>query len=632
MITKFVMENVLPFRGRVELNLANRGVVLIRGDVRVSAAADSNGAGKTSLVHGLCLGHFGVDMNGRRADAVACRFTTGPGFVEVHHEDALGAWGVRWQFRPSKLETWGIGGVLENEDIAVLQKKVEDRLGFGLRTFKNAVVFGQGSFERFASADQAEAMRMLDEIQGLDLRAALKDAKDWRDGLKFKLDEAARDVEHAEGNVAAWQSDIERYEMARDEFEGQRVVKVDRLRGELDEIGRKRSASEKDLQLVGMKRQIVDSLRAEIDAEQAAALPVAKLHERAQRLDLAFETATRKREDLNERLAELLDQGACPTCRQAVQSRRAAIRKLFTRELKELKDAADDAYDAFKPVSDEYNREQAKLEALRKRIRKMVPEAWAENISRYLREQESECSLGVEKTKRVLLASITERVKQVKAELGSEQDAVWSGDADLRNAREQLSATQAAVLAAGELQAKLTSAVAMADYCVEALGDRGVRSMVADGVADFMNDRVAAHLEFLACGEATMTMSTQTELKRGGSRERISWRPEWAWGGEGDRSGSGGQDHRVNLAVFAATQDLAESHGARPFPVKVYDEVFDGLDSRGQELAVQWIRAQAREHGTVLLITHSKELEALVDADAVWTVVLDNDGARVEES
>jgi ABC-type lipoprotein export system ATPase subunit len=75
-------------------------------------------------------------------------------------------------------------------------------------------------------------------------------------------------------------------------------------------------------------------------------------------------------------------------------------------------------------------------------------------------------------------------------------------------------------------------------------------------------------------------------------------------------------------------QDLAESRSARPFPLKAYDEPFDALDSRGKEMACAWLREQAKKR-TVLLITHSEELAGLANPDQTWTIVHDENGARV---
>jgi Fe-S cluster assembly ATPase SufC len=127
-------------------------------------------------------------------------------------------------------------------------------------------------------------------------------------------------------------------------------------------------------------------------------------------------------------------------------------------------------------------------------------------------------------------------------------------------------------------------------------------------------------------------MSATTDLKKGGARERISFKAEWAWGGDGPLDGSGGQDRREDLALFAAVQDLAESRSARPFPIKVWDEPGDSLDTRGQELFAAWVKAESRRRGTGLLITHSETLAGLIEPDHTWVVVMDKNGATVEVS
>ena len=103
------------------------------------------------------------------------------------------------------------------------------------------------------------------------------------------------------------------------------------------------------------------------------------------------------------------------------------------------------------------------------------------------------------------------------------------------------------------------------------------------------------------------------------------------WGGAAAGSGSHGQDRRVDLALFAALQDLAESRSARPFPFRVWDEPGDALDSTGRELFARWVQAEARARGTGFLVTHAPELAESVRADRTWTVVLEKDGATVRQ-
>src|SRR5574337_2092752 len=86
------IRHFLSFREPVTLPLENQGLVLVRGDNRLSAACDANGVGKSAIFDALCWVLYGVTLRGFKADEVACRFTTEPCVVRL--EFVVN--GVRW--------------------------------------------------------------------------------------------------------------------------------------------------------------------------------------------------------------------------------------------------------------------------------------------------------------------------------------------------------------------------------------------------------------------------------------------------------------------------------------------------------------------------------------------------------
>jgi hypothetical protein len=621
-------ENFLPFRKRVELPLENQGFVLVRGRNLVSAAADANGVGKTSVAHLISYNWFGEDLDGRKADAVACRFTDGPCVTHSEMEDDFSPWTITRGRRPATLKTTGIKGVLENEDSAVLQQKIEQRLGFGVRTFKNAVVFGQGAFDRFANADQAEAMRMLDEIQGVDFRDALGRAKAWRDDLRQKMDDLSSEHSQALIKRAAAEKSVTDLTGLRNSFEADKRGRLAALW--VTEANAQRVLRDaEDAELIGSQiLEAVEDLRAKSTAVEKAKTLVESCR--------AVETINRDAElravdaakDLEARLDALFDAGSCPTCRQSVKQRKT-VRKLFTPELERVNTAALQAIDTARLSTDAFNAAKARHASAVVDFEELAP-VGGRGAAPYLAQLESWLSPAAKAQRVKAVVTARANADAVRRATLAEEATVWDGSAALATASATVRANAEVERLATEKLKRIEVAEKMAEYWVEAFGDRGIRSMLADGVAEFVNDRVAAHLEELAAGEATMKMSMQTELKKGGARERISFTPEWSWGGSGAGTGSGGQDRRMDLALFAAVQDLAESRSARPFPLKVWDEPGDALDARGQELFCQWVARQARVRGTGLLITHSQQIADGVTPDHVWTVVMDRGGARVE--
>lgn len=629
MITRIEAEDFLPFRKRISLDLRNRGVVLIRGDVRISASTDSNGAGKTSVPGIISFALFGEDMRGRKAAAVANRFMDGPAMAKVYLEDEIGEWTVERQARPSKLIVTGIPGIGENEDIREIQKKIEQRLGFGLRTFKNAVVFGQGSFERFAQADQAEQMRMLDEIQGIDFKPSLERAKDWRKDLVARAATMGAEIGTFDARADALREQIDHLVLARDNFENQKTVTLGAHKAACNAAAENVKRANTEIEVAESQRQMLGIMRAEIKKVQ-------DLDNERVRVERIWSTAANEARnaagrltEIEERLSDLFENDVCPSCRQPVAARKAAIRKIFQPEIDTIAATlslaaadAEGAKRAYDVAAADVTKQNQKLLTLTPPLQRTA--------ANYLGALENLLSAAQGKVRAGALEGFEAEQSRAQAAYKAAKTATWGGADALSKAGNDLADVQDARSAQDGRLEKIEAAITMADYCVETLGDRGLRSMMVDGVADYVNNQIRQHLEILACGEATMRMSATTDLKKGGVKERISFKPTWAWGGEGAESGSGGQDRRMDLAVFAATQDLAER--ARAFPIKVYDEVFDALDGRGKELAAEWLRKQAKNRGTVLLITHSKEMEALVEPDTTWTVVMDQDGAHVEES
>lgn len=624
MIKTLVMEQFLPFRDRVELPLSDQGFVLVRGNNKVSAAANDNGSGKTSIAHAISWGLFGEDLLGRRADAVACRFTEGQCLVRLDMEDDLGAWSVLRTRRPHSLQVEGIPGIGENEDARIIETKIAQRLGFGLRTFRNAVIFGQGSFDRFQHADQAEQMRMLDEIQGVDFREAAKRCKDWRDQLNAKL--MASPMPQLNVSLTAARMEIASLTGVRDDFVREKQKRLDAITARLESARHGLRNDEQKLTDVHRDAELLKELRDEeaIEISLGGALSLTKQDEDVKG---AFQDELgRNLAEMMERLNRLVKDGECPYCR--AKAPKSGAHTPFKKDLDAATRKHQQACAAYKKALGVTARAQERHREQKAKLQTLLPST-ASDPARYIGWLEERCSPKAIKAVEFQVQQAKQIVTAIQAEYEAEQFKKWEGQGALGKAEERETLLIASIAREMGRVEKIQIALAIADYWQEAFSDRGIRSLLVDSVADYVNGRMVYHLDKLAAGEARTLMSAQTALKKGGAKDQISFTTAWDWGAQVGL-GSGGQEQRVNLAVFAAIQDLAEMRSARPFPLKIWDEPGDALDSRGQELFLEWISAEARKRGTGLLITHSDSIAAQADPDQIWTVVMDADGAHVE--
>ncbi len=629
MITSIEVSNFGPFRECVILDLANRGLVLIKGNNKVSQAADSNGAGKTSIAHAICWGYYGEDLNFRRADAVANRFTTETCSVTIHNEDARGKWVVVRTRRPAGFHVEGIEGVTENMDVKDIQEKIEQRLGFGLRTFRNAVVFGQQTFERFANADQKEKLRMLDEIQGIDFQEARERTKEWRDSLRTQHDDVVGQIEAYKAEQTAQAARVSDLTWVRDSFESSKQARVAQLEERLKITTSQLDEAERNLVVLeGDKKFLADRLFPAYTEHLRLVKHIQEAADVAWKAKMAVDAVLKKQNVQQEALDDLKKFAKCPTCRQPIK-KWETIYAAFEPEIEVLMDALKSVRDVRSTAEKKHAEAISKMDAAAARLCELIPKDT--NPAFFVGKLQGQTSDTAMRRAVGVRDEISFEIKnEIQRDLEVERSTCFDGEASLREAERYHADVSERLKKAIRVEGKLVQAIDIAEYWYEAFGDRGIRSLLVDSVSDFMNDRIAYHLDKLALGEAAAKMSSTTTLKKGGVKEGISFSRVWEWGGDKESDGSGGQDRRVDLAVFAAIQDVAEARSARPFPLKIYDEPADSLDARGQELFLEWIRSEAHKYGTALLITHNESVAAQANADEVWSVVLDEKGAKIE--
>jgi DNA repair exonuclease SbcCD ATPase subunit len=224
------------------------------------------------------------------------------------------------------------------------------------------------------------------------------------------------------------------------------------------------------------------------------------------------------------------------------------------------------------------------------------------------------------------LARVNADLEDVCTSLRNTQFAVWDSAHALAALHASLVAARADLKKLPTQIAKHERFIVMASYWVDAF-NRDIRSYLMQAVSGYVSERLAHHLRALAAGEVRSELSIETV--RG--RERPTLSSVWDWGANDYTGSSSGQDRRVDLAMFAALQDLAEYRNARSkFPVRVIDEPSDALDMRGQEALAQWVREEASTRHTTLCITHNENFAAMLEPNHIWTVILDNDGSHVE--
>jgi len=619
-------ENFMSLQEPFEVRMDAQGLVRVEGKNEMSQAADSNGAGKTALlVKFPSWVLFGVTPDGLRGDEIACRFNskTCKGWMTL--EDEQGQWTIRRTRRPATLMVEGTDWT--GETMAALQERIESRLGWGPKTFNNMIVFGQGNFERFANAKQEDQMRMLDEIQGIDLSEALARAEAWRKDLKSKVDAATTGIRVGEESMARLDKMVNQLIQGQEHFDGNKEARIQDLRGQRAGLVAQRDQVHKGMEDLGPKIQRIEELKVVYDKLTDAKKILDGTAQDYRTAASAFEEAKNRIGELDNKLDKLVAAGKCPTCRSEFASRVEEVRSAFEPDFVGLRATLTSAVMA---KADAEKAHQASTRHFEKWQKLWPFGAFSSSDYRALQKLEADEGQPAFDKLQAKYTQLSGQVDLLDKEIAREEAKEWEGAEALETNRRELGAVTQRLEASRLGLDRANKTLRVAEYWCVAFGDRGVRSLLVDSVAGYLNERLEAHLAILAKGEARVQVSAQTTLKSGKQKEDLTISPQWSYGAAGVGLGSGGQDRRVDLALFAAIQDLAESRSARPFPLKVYDEPFDALDGRGKEIMADWLKEQARTHGSVFVITHSEEMASLLEPDRVWTVRMDEEGTHVE--
>jgi DNA repair exonuclease SbcCD ATPase subunit len=505
------------------------------------------------------------------------------------------------------------------------QAEITQLLGFGPALFRHAVVFGQESLERFARAEQGAAMRMLDEIQGVSFREALDRAKAWRDEWQRKANALVADATVLTARQAMAARQAGELEAARASFDRDRRAVVEELHRQLGDaeiaVGAAETALAETRRRIQEAKRLkeklarLDELRAELDSITKEVDRLAFVRDRER--DAAKSGA--------EALSALLGRGKCPTCRQSFEGAGGkAVRQAFRADLEAAQKRVRDAENALVAPQERSRKKAAEIERHLKALGKLTQEQLA------LAARDADDRLVDWAAE--ALARARQETARLAEKVVSEQGQTWDGQAALDAAARDRDEAAVALAENAREQTKAAATVRAAEYWVEAFGDRGLRSLLFDSVAGFLNERTAHHLAVLAAGEAAVEMSALKPLKGGTVREGLTTAVRWDWGAGTYAGNSSGQGGRVDLAQFMAIQDLAEQRSARPFPLRVFDEPEAHFDARGKEILAGWIAREARRRGTAFVTTHDADLLGALEPDREWVVVLDRDGARVETS
>ncbi|AHJ87523.1 putative recombination related exonuclease [Bacillus phage Bp8p-C] len=622
-LTKLEAENFLSFK-KFELDLDNRGIILIEGKNSTNEKFQSNGAGKSSLLEPIIYALYDTTSKNIRADEVINRHVGKNTKVALEGYKGDDLYRIERYRKHSKHKNKVLlfcnGDDITGKSTSDTNETIEKLVGIDHRTFINSIMFSQGEGAgKFAIATDKEKKEILENLLNLNIysqaqqvaksKVTAKDSEiatqrsvieklEWELGQVDVLEE--QDQQNYNSIKEAIAAAEANYETTLREFEAFVTSNIENLNVWQEEI--ETLTKTKDSMVVdtntelNTRTEIVNSIQQELNQAK---------HRKSQ---LEYQ-----KDDLANKYKKLSTNTNCPVCGNPLDTSHKEKEQLEIRE--QLKPILTELHylniditkkeQAYADAHESYTQVKSKHDQLMSQYNQVVQDIH---------------------TRQQAINSYNNGKHSYESRLNGIKDNL----ANLRNMpqpkkrNKERNEIKSRIKSEREVAVRLEQEKLSLENVVKTFSNSGVKSHVLDLKTPFLNERGNKYLSMLSGSDMELNFTTQTRNKNGELSDKFDVQVINTSGGDNYKSNSGGEKKRADLSIALALQDLVLSRSESTFNIAVYDEVFDALDSVGAENVVTLLKERLSSLGTIFVITHNEHLKPLFDQ--VITVVKDRDG------
>jgi DNA repair exonuclease SbcCD ATPase subunit len=636
---KLFINNFLVI-GDAEVDLHNCGLTLIEGRNEDDESANSNGAGKSSLVDALCWCLYGVTGRGVSGDAVINKKAKKECVVGVEvWTEGLNCYYIERGRKSSRIgnnlivqhiivdgNDVGSGCELTKTTVADTQAVVNDLLGCSYEIFTSSIYAVQEKMPDLPALTDKNLKTLIEEAAGIDkLQRASEIAH-------AKYQDCVRLTTETQGKIENLTSELSNNKKLLDDVVYERETHIRNATLERAQQLRYKDLLESELKKTSALPveavEVIEKKKAEIQAKIDEYSFIEAKGAEKQRLAMSaqshcvmtkkeIEKEKEKIADLNKEINNLEAKIGthCSECGKVYQAEdletakkaietqianktKEVLKQIedFKNQVAEAKVLAKDAED-FKKSMPSVTKLMSAMNELNERLKKNQDVQF--QIDTQKRELQN-LKKTIEATEEVTVKGETPYNKTIKTL--EESIAKLEKDKKERESEHEKYAEQQKI----------------AEAVDELYSRKGIRAHILDTVTPFLNERTAFYLNTLSDGEITATWQTLTKTAKGDFKEKFSIDVQSVKGANCFAGLSGGEKRKVRVATSMALQDLVASRAKKPIDLYIADEVDHALDASGLERMMSILEEKAKQFGTALVISHNS-LRDWIDNSIVVT-------------
>ena len=621
---------------KAQFRLDEQGLVLLQGDNQDDSSADSNGAGKSSLMDAVRWGLWGTTAREVSGDAVIRRDAKGASvYIEVIDEDDRSWFVLRTRKKGKETLTLTVAdaaGVMGDKTLGTVkltQAAIAVLLGTSEEVFNAAVYVGQEQMPDLPKMTDKALKVMVEEAAGITvLEACYAVAKKRVTAAELLVTKSLAEESRQFSMIEQMEESMERERRHAARFEDGKAERATAIRDKISANGKMSEDVEKliadsgmlagGIALVKLRIATINNQLADLDSEKDQELMLAC------KVSIASVAKTRYATSITHMVADLKKAKlvassvservgtACVGCgTEITEDHLCAAQASADENLLTLSSTLRAEHPKYKDAT-------AALETAEEALAAHTA-AMHDPSALYAEHAELTKTLDTYTRRNDELSEIqriswklADDLVSVTAELNPHSAEIDK----IRHVHTVAGIKHAALLMAGVL---LDDDVANEIAAASVFAPAGVRAHILDDVTPYLNDRTSEYLSVLSDGNITAVWNTLSTTAKGELRERFAIDVEHTAGGESFAAISGGQKRKVRIACALALQDLVASRATKPFGLWVADEIDTALDPAGLERLMMVLQEKAKERGTVIIISHSNLRDWIPN---VWTMTL----------
>lgn len=618
-----------------EVELNDRGLILIQGKNTDDTSANSNGSGKSTLMNALCWGIYGETANGLKADDVLSTGFENNCRVAIIIEDEDGKRYSVIRHRAHKTNKNRLMVSCEDGDLTkgtdkLTQEFIEKLIGASKEVFLASIYASQENMPDLPGMTDKNLKAIVEEAAGVDrLTHSYEIARDKHNAKLAERDGVAGKITVADRAYISALETAEETVMSSKEWEKTRAARITEIKKQVE-------LAEVDLtehQMANEGSPTVESIDEKIKAIRA-------------------EIASVTEHDIKVREME----SAISKAKSSIAIEQSEIDRLKAQAMKSMKNASAVAAKVGVPCSEcgkpycEADLETVKkghMEKARADMAKISTELNPKIAAMTEKVAKAEIALTALKASRPNVDTELEKIAALQRQrtyIEKAKNDEAAADKALKVEMGKLKAVEAetnpfaALIEKTEKEAallkdnlkdlketkkKLDEECGVLELARKVFSPAGVRSHILSNVTPFLNSKTAEYLNTLSDGSISAVWSTMETTKKGEVKDKFNISVTKESASKSFAGLSGGEKRKVRIATALALQDLVASRATKNIQLFIGDEIDDALDVAGLERLMAILEVKARERGTVMIISH-KEMKS-------WfreTITVESKGGR----